>query len=157
MIKDKSYWRGYIDSQDGKTHYAMQEWEIVTAKRTKTLFPLAKLLDAEIEKYRSGFYITLPSNWTSVLPLVKDLNYIRGWFAARGRIYEDETGKVKLTISGINVDKFHTLVSKLCHIELPLPQLPSKSSKMRRIIVTGQLAKQLLNIIEGGEDEVHDV
>lgn len=149
MIKNKTYWRGYIDSQDGKTHYAMKEWEVVTAPKYETLVPLGKILKVEVEKYRSGYYLTLPDKWHQLVPLVKDVDYIRGWFASRGRIYEDDNGAIKLTISGINVDKFHALVKKLYKIHLPNPGQPSRDSKMKRIIVTGQLAKQLFDIMKG--------
>lgn len=148
-MKSKTYWRGYIDSQDGKTHYAMKEWEVVTAPRYETLVPLGKILKVEVEKYRSGFFLVLPNKWHQLLPLVKDGDYLRGWFASRGRIYEDKTGAPRLTISGFNVDKFHALVKKLYKIHLPNPGQPSKDSKMKRVIVTGQFAKQLLDILEG--------
>lgn len=155
MTKSKSFWRGYIDSQGPKNHYAMSEWEIVTAAKSKTLLPLSEILKVEIEKYRSGFFVVLPNKWHSKLPLSKDLDYLRGWFAAKGRIYEDPDlkGKIKLTITGINVEKFHTLVGKLCKISLPAPQTPSKTSDTKRIIVTGQSAKQLLSIIEGEDND----
>lgn len=155
MTKTTSYWRGYVDAQGPKAHYAMQEWEIVTSTKSKTLLPLAKLLNVEVEKYRSGFLLILPNKWHTKIPIIRDLDYLRGWFAARGRIYEDEKlkGKVKLTITGSNVAKFHSLVRKLCKIDLPTPQTPSRTSDTKRIIVTGQLAKQLLKIIEGDDND----
>lgn len=138
----RNFWRGYIDAA-AKTSWD-SEGLVVTAKEREVLKPLARLLEIKVEPYRSGYRIELPRDYEEVLPQVKDRNYLRGWFAARGKRYENDR---RLTISGTNVGEFIKTARKY-GLRLPPANQPSIDSDMLRVIVTGDRARALVEFLD---------
>lgn len=138
----RNYWRGYIDAA------AKVPWDssalVITSKEKLILKPLARLLETEVHKYRSGYRIELPKNYEEILPQIKDRNYLRGWFAARGKRYENDK---RLTISGANVEEFIRAARKY-GLKLPPANQPSIDSDMLRVIVTGDRARALVEFLD---------
>lgn len=141
-MTDKTYWRGYIDAQN-KIDW-MTKTPIATAKKEKTLKPLAKLLQEPILEFRSGYMVKL-YRLDRDLPQPKksDPDYVRGFFKAAGKSF-----KKKATVTSTNLELFITPANKLLRTELPKAQRPSKASDSLRVIITGPKFEALNAFLE---------
>ncbi len=138
MSKTKSYWRGYIDIQG----VSQDDVPYAVAKRPKKLQPLADLLGAEIEEYRSGYRVGVPK-LNKKLPLENSREYAQGMFAARGQVYRDVRENFKITLTGRDAQSFVDIIQDNLKIELPELQQPSKTSQTMRLTVTGEKARDI--------------
>lgn len=142
-MSDKSYLRGFIDGGLKDAYDTIRP--VVTAKDRKLLKPIAAILETDIESYRSGYRVKVNmKRLDKLLPQKKDRDYLRGWFAARGKRYE---GDKRVTVSGTNVQEFVELARSL-GLEMPKPSQPSIDSDMMRVILTGDRAKKLIEILD---------
>lgn len=138
-MSEKSYWRGYVDAQS-KTE---GDLVIATSKREKQLEPLAELVKAKVEPYRSGFLVQI-KNVDKYLPQKFDADYASGFFDARGQRYKNP---IRLTVTSVHLPQFISLLQKLMKIDLPKPQKPSKTSASMRVIITGDKAEKVDNFL----------
>lgn len=144
----KTFWRGYCDAQ-GKKYHPYNKFRMATAKRSKTLIPLAELLGMKVREYRSGFYVKL-IDLDKLLPQKIDLDYLRGWFKAKGQMFKNPT---RLTVVGDDVTLFVKYLSRFTDEKLPPPRLANKKSKTQRLTIYGYKAKILAKLLSKQVDD----
>lgn len=135
MSKTIQYWKGYVDGQ-GKEDYITGN-PIAASRDRKFLREFAKLMDENVEPYRSGFFV-FANKLKKVKAETDNVDYLRGWFDAQGTMHEK-----RMTVMGTNVDSFIEMVQNNIQLELPKPQRPSKTSESRRVIITGEKMTKL--------------